>query len=165
MALPCALLSAADVRVPGFPGVTAAWAASAHIAVLDPAMTLTPSAADYTNDYVEITGAAGIRLQFWTNSPAGCAMFVQCTDAAPRIALADFLVKTGTPPGAGGASMTTFTAVTAANQGFWSTGVAVPPWGQVNFDIRIKNLYAYPDGIGGGTTAYTNNLTFTVVVQ
>ena len=140
-------------------------AASAHINILDPAMTLTPNATDYGNDYVQITGATGLRVQLWTNSPTGMVLYVRCTDAAPRIALADFLVKTGTAPGVGGTSLSAYTAVSAANLALWSAGAAVAPWGQVNVDIRIKNLYAYPDAPGGGTMSYTDNLTFTVVVQ
>lgn len=140
-------------------------AASAHINILDPAMTLTPNATDYANDYVQITGATGLRVQLWTNSATGMALYVQCTDAAPRIALADFLVKTGTPPGTGGTSLTTYTAVSSTNLALWSSGVAVAMWGQVNVDVRIQNLYAYPDAPGGGATNYTDNLTFTVLVQ
>ena len=140
-------------------------AASAHVNILDPAMTLTPNATDYGNDYIELTGASGMRVQLWTNSATGVALYVQCADAAPRIALADFLVRTGTAPGPGGTSLATYTAVASANLALWSSGVVVPPWGQVNVDIRIKNLYAYPGDPGGGVTNYTDNLTFTVLVQ
>jgi len=35
----------------------------------------------------------------------------------------------------------------------------------VTTDIRIQNLSGYPDAAGGGTTAYTNTLTYTVVAQ
>jgi len=153
---PCLLLPA---------GVRSARAASAHVNVLDPAMNLAPTAADYNNDYVELTGASGCRVQLWTNSVAGAVLFVRCADAAPRIALADFLVRTRTAPGLGGTAMGSYTAVAATNQALWSSGIPVVMWGQVNVDIRIKNLFAYSDAPGGGTTGYTDNLTFTLVMQ
>ena len=161
------LLSASVDYTPGagLSSVRAAAAASAHVNVLDAAMTLTPTAADYANDYVEVTGAGACRVQLWTNNAAGCVVFVKCTDAAPRVALADFLVKTQTAPGPGGTSMSSYNAVAATDQALWSSAAAVAMWGQVNVDLRVKNLFAYPDAIGAGTTAYTDNLTFTIVMQ
>jgi hypothetical protein len=165
--VPCALLSAGVDFSPtaGLSVVRAARAASAHVDILDATMNLTPNAADYTNDYVEVTGASGCRVRLWTNSGTGGVLFVKCADAAPRIALADFLVKTQTAPGPGGTSMTSYTAVSATDRALWSSAAAVAMWGQVNVDIRIKNLFAYPDALGAGTTNYTNNLTFTLVMQ
>ena len=32
-------------------------------------------------------------------------------------------------------------------------------------DLRIQNLFTYPDPIGAGVTNYTDNLTYTVVAQ
>lgn len=148
----------------GVSGVAAA-AAADRINIIDAAMTLTPTAADYANDYVEITGATGLRVAVGTSSNTGCVLFVKCADAAPRIALADFLVRTLTAPGTGGTSMTSYTAVTASDQALWSSGVKVPGFNQINLDIRIKNLFGYSDAISGGTTAYTDNLTFTVIAQ
>ncbi len=148
-----------------FPLAGSARAAAAHVNVLDPAMTLVPKAADYSNDYVELTGASGCRVQLWTNAPAGVVLFVRCSDAAPRVALADFLVRTRTAPGPGGTSLATYTAIGATDRALWSAGAPVARWGQVNVDIRIKNLFAYTDAIGAGTTNYTDNLTFTVVMQ
>ena len=165
--LPCGLVST-SLRFStstGIAGVSEARAASAHVNILDATRTLTPSAADYGNDYVELTGASGLRVQVWTNSATGCVLYVKCADAAPQIALDDLLVRTLTAPGPGGTSMTTFTPISAADQALWSTRAAVPPWLQINTDLRIQNLYAYPDGIAPGTTAYTDNLTFTVIVQ
>jgi len=161
------LLSASVDYTPGagLSGVRAAVASSAHVNVLDAAMTLTPTATDYVNDYVEVTGASGCRVQLWTNNIAGAVVFVKCADAAPRVALADFLVKTQTAPGLGGTSMSSYNAVTATDQALWSSSLPVIMWGQVNVDLRIKNLFAYPDAIGGATTTYTDNLTFTIVMQ
>jgi hypothetical protein len=164
--LACAVCSATLSFAPakGISGVSAA-AAVERLNIIDAAMTLTPTAADYANDYIEITGASGLRVELGTSSNTGCVLFVRCADAAPRIALADFLVRTLTAPGSGGTSTTSYTAVTASGQALWSTGVKEPGWTQINIDIRIKNLFGYTDPIGGGTSAYTNNLTFTVVAQ
>ena len=35
----------------------------------------------------------------------------------------------------------------------------------VTSDIRIQNIGNYNDAVGGGTTNYTNTLTYTVVAQ
>lgn len=164
--LVCAVCSATLSFAPGagISGITAA-AAVERLNIIDAAMTLTPAAADYSNDYVEITGATGLRVELGTSSNTGCVLFVKCADAAPRIAFADFLVKTQTAPGPGGTSMTSYTAITASSQALWSTGVKEPGWTQINLDVRIKNLFGYSDAIGAGTTAYTNTLTFTVIAQ
>jgi hypothetical protein len=162
----CAVCSATLSFGPatGISGVSAA-AAIERLNIIDAAKTLTPTAADYTNDYIEITGASGLRVEVGTNSNTGCVLFIKCADAAPGIALSDFLVRTLTAPGTGGTSMPIYTAITASGQALWSTGVKEPGWSQVNIDIRIKNLFGYSDPIGGGTSGYTNNLTFTVVAQ
>jgi len=149
----------------GSSAVTLAASANAVLQVLDATMTLTPNAADYANDFVEVTGASGLRVRVKSNSSTGCVLYVKCTDASPQIALADLLVKTQTAPGAGGASMSSYTAITASDQALWSTGAAQVAFLQVATDIRIQNLFAYPDAIGPGTTNYTDNLTYTVVAQ
>ena len=61
--------------------------------------------------------------------------------------------------------MGTYTAITAANQNLWSTGAVQNPWLTVTTDVRVQNLINYNDAVGGGTTNYTNTLTYTVVVQ
>ncbi len=165
--LACAVC-AATISLPpvaGVFGVRPAAAANGFINIIDNAITLTPTASDYSNDYVEVTGATGLRVDVKSNSPTGLVLFVKCADAAPRIALTDFLTRTLTAPGTGGSSMTSYTAVTSFNQALWSTGVPQGPFEQVNIDVRIKNLFGYTDAISGGTSAYTNTLTFTVVVQ
>jgi len=163
----CALLPASAARAAssGASTLNLASSASAFINVLDNTFTLTPTAADYNNDYVEATGASGLRMQVKTNSTTGMVLYVRCTDAAPQIALADLLVKTQTAPGPGGTSLTTYTAVSPLDRALWSTGAAQGPFLQVNMDVRIKNLFAYPDPINAGTTTYTDNLTFTVIAQ
>ena len=141
-------------------------AAQSHVLqVLDPSVTLTPTAADYASDHVDLTGGSGLRIRIKSGSTTGSIVFVKCADAAPRIALPDLLVKTRTAPGAGGASLTSFTAVTAFDQPLWSTRAAQNSFLQIVVDIRVQNLFAYPDAILPGTTGYTDNLTFTIVAQ
>ncbi len=73
--------------------------------------------------------------------------------------------KTQTAAGAGGSTLSSYTAITAANQTLWSTGAAQITFLTVTTDVRVQNLFAYPDPIGAGTTSYTDNLTYTVVAQ
>ena len=165
--LTCGLLSAtvSSAATTGTSAVTLAASANAVLQVLDATMALTPNATDYANDFVEVTGASGLRVRLKCNSTTGCVLYVKCVDASPQIALADMLVKTQTAAGSGGSTMSSYTAITAADQALWSTGATQGPWQIVTTDIRVQNLFAYPDAIGAGTTNYTDNLTYTVVAQ
>ena len=145
--------------------VTLAASASTMVQIVDAAVVLAPNATDYDNDYVEITGASGLRVRVKSNSSTGMVLKVRCPDAAPQIALADLLVKTQTAAGTGGTTQSAYTAITAADQNLWTTGVAQNALLTVTTDIRVQNLFAYNDANGGGTTNYTNTLTYTVVVQ
>jgi len=138
-------------------------AASLFLQVISPAVTLTPTASDYVRDYVEITGSAGAQLRIKTNDPVGMTILVRCADPAPQIALGDFLVRTTTPPGAGGNALATYAPISATNLFLWSTGTALAPFFNVATDIRILNLIRYDDSPGAGTTGYMNTLVFTVV--
>jgi hypothetical protein len=149
----------------GLSGVSAASAQSLRLQVIDVTKILIPTATDYANNYVEVTGAMGLAVEVGTNSVTGCVLFVKCADAAPQIALPDLLVKTQAAPGAGGTSMMVYTEVTASDQALWSTGTTAPGWTAVSLDLRIRNLSTYADGVGGSTTNYTDNLTFTLVTQ
>ncbi len=140
-----------------------ATAASLFLQVMSPAVTLTPTAADYVQDYVEVTGLSGIQLRIKTNDPVGMSILVRCADPAPQIALNDFLVRTTTPPGTGGSALATYSPMSASNLFLWSTGTTVAPFFTVYTDIRIRNLIRYDDSPGGGTTGYMNTLVFTVV--
>jgi hypothetical protein len=155
----------ANAATTGTSNVTLAASANAMIQIVDAAITLTPNATDYGNDYVEATGAAGIDVQVKTNSIDGLALMVRCADASPQIALADLLVRTATAPGAGGSSLASYTAITAANQNLWTTSAAQHPWLTVTTDVRVQNLINYNDATTAGTTNYTNTLTYTVVAQ
>ena len=157
--------TAAEAATVGTANVTLAASANTMIQVLDPTLTLTPTSTDYDNDYVEAAGAAGLRVRVKTNSSTGMQLFVKCADATPQIALADLTLRTQTAAGSGGTTMAAYTAVTAANQTLWTSGVAQHAWVNVTSDIRINNLIAYDDAITAGTTNYTNTLTYTVVSQ
>ncbi len=165
--LACGLLTApaSFAANTGTSAVTLAASANAVLQVLDATMTLTPIAADYDNDFVQVTGASGLRVRLKSNSSTGCVLYVKCTDASPEIALADLQFKTQTAAGAGGSTLSSYTPITASDQALWSTGAAQIAFIQVDTDLRVQNLFAYPDAIGPGTTSYTNNLTYTVVAQ
>ncbi len=156
---------AARAATTGNATVTLAANAMAMIQILDPAVTLVPTPTDYDNNYVEAAGASGLRVQVKTNSSTGLVLKVRCPDATPQIALADLLLKTATPPGSGGSSLPLYTSVSAVDQDLWSTGASQHSWAVVTTDIRIQNLMNYDDTAGGGTTDYTNTLTYTVVAQ
>ena len=155
----------ASAATTGTSNVTLAASANAMIQILDPAVTLTPNATDYGNDFVDAAGASGLRVAVKTNSTTGMALMVRCADAVPQITLADLLFRTQTAAGAGGSTIAGYTAITAANQNLWTTTVAQHPWQVVVTDVRIQNLMNYDDAIAAGTTNYTNTLTYTVVAQ
>ncbi len=155
----------ANAATTGTSDVTLAASASAKIDILDPAITLVPTAADYTNEYVDAAGGSGLRVRVKCNSTTGMVVMVRCADASPQIALADLLVRTLTAPGTGGTTLASYTAITASDQTLWTTTVAQHPWLTVTTDVRVQNLFNYDDALGGGTTNYTNTLTYTVVAQ
>jgi hypothetical protein len=143
--------------------VTLAAQATGNIDILDPAVTLSPIQTDYDNDYVEAAGASGLRVRVKSNSSAGLNLLVRCSDPTPPIALADFLIRTQTAPGAPGSSISTYTPIQSTDQLLWSTGSAQKSWLTVTTDIRIRNLGNYEDAAGGGRTNYTNTLAYTVI--
>jgi len=162
----CALItSLASAATIGTSNVTLAATATASVSVLDPTISLSATATDYDNDYVEAAGASGLRVRVRSNSSTGLALRVRCADASPQIALADLLVRTLTAPGTGGTSISTYTAITAADQTLWTTTVAQGAWRTITTDVRVENLFNYDDALGGGTTNYTNTLTYTVLAQ
>jgi len=164
--LPCALLSTSPILPPGTGNalIGEASAQTANLVILDNSATLTPTAMDYENDYVEVVGTSGVRINAHSSSPTGMAIYVRCGDAAPQIRLADFLLRTRTPPGTRGTSMAGYAPVAATNQLLWSTGVQQNGNRRIEVDLRIRNLFGYGDGLGAGTTQYSNTLTFTLFV-
>src|SRR5467141_3914455 len=84
-ALACEILAASTghAATTGTSAVTLGASANAVLQVLDPTFNLVPTAFDYTNDFVEVTGAAGLRVRLKSNSAGGCVLYVKCTDASP----------------------------------------------------------------------------------
>ena len=157
------LVSGASAATSGTSNVTLAASATSQIVIVDNSVTLTPTSTDYDNDFVQATGANGLRVQVKTNSSGGMVLKVKCADASPQIALSDLLVRTQSAAGTGGTTMSSFTAISASDQNLWSTTVGQGPWTTVTTDLKIQNLSNYPDAAGGSTTNYTNTLTYTVV--
>jgi hypothetical protein len=141
---------------------TMATAQSTSITIVTPALTLTPTATDYVNGYVQATGAAGIQVDVKSNSNLGMVLMVRCTGVA-QIALSDFLIRTPTSPGPGGVSISTFTPITAVDQQLWRTATRLNGPRRVVTDVRVQNLINYNDAPGGAATNYTNTLTYTII--
>jgi len=158
------LAPAAFAGTSGTSTVTLAANATATIDILTSGITVSPTSSDYDNNYHEAAGASGIDVRVKSNSSTGMVLKVKCADASPQIALADLLIKTATAAGTGGASMSSYTAVTATDQNLWSTGVSQSSFKTVTTDVKIQNLFSYTDASGGGTTSYTNTLTYSVIV-
>jgi len=137
--------------------------AGGFIQINTPSIVLAPTPSDYLNDYVEATGVSGIQVKLKNTGSTGLTLMVRCPDPAPPIALADLMLRTLTPPGPGGLTMSAFTPVSGLNQRVWSSGVQQGPFTTVSVDVRIRNLFGYDDAAIGGTTAYANTLVFTVV--
>jgi hypothetical protein len=156
------LVPGAWAATSGTSNVTLAASANSMIQIVDTDVILTPNPTDYANNFVQATGASGLRVQVKSNSSGGMVLRVKCADAVPQIALADLQVRTQTPAGTGGSTMSSFTGITAADQNLWSTTVAQHTWLTVTTDLQIQNLSNY-DAAGVGTTNYTDVLTYTVV--
>ena len=136
------------------------WAPPLSISITDASISLLPNQTDYETGYLDATGAAGISILVTTDNAAGLILYVRCDDATPEISLSDLLVKCPTS----GTLMSSFSVITGSDQALWSTGGPVTDQG-VDTDVRIQGLWGYSDVAGGGTTAYTNTLTYTVVDQ
>jgi hypothetical protein len=157
--------SLAQAATSGTSNVILAAQATANITITDASVTLSPSAADYVNNFVEVTGASGIHVQVKTNSSTGMILKVKCADASPAIALADLLVRTQTAAGTGGTTMSSYTAITAADQNLWTTTVHQNAFLTIATDVKVQNIFNYDDPAAAGVTNYTNTLTYTVVTQ
>ncbi len=149
----------------GVSDVNLAALATATITIGDASITLSPGQADYEAGFIVAEGAAGIAVDVQSNSATGMILYLKCLDGVPDIALADLQFKTQTVAGGGGTTQAAYTAVTAVDQSVWTSDQAEPTPVTIDADIRINNLWNYPDASGGGVTTYTNQLTFSVVVQ
>jgi hypothetical protein len=139
--------------------------ATVQIEILDASITLSPNQTNYEAGYVDALGASGIDVRIRTNSSTGAILKVKCADGSPEITLTDLLFKTQTAAGGSGSTQSTYTAITASDQDLWSTDTTSPTYSTIQTDIRVQNLWDYSDPGTGGTTAYTNTLTYTIVVQ
>jgi hypothetical protein len=135
-------------------------APASSITISDSEVYLTPASGDYAVGFVAVEGVSGIRVRVTTDNPTGAILYVKCTDASPQIALSDLLVKSPTS----GAIITTYTAITAADQALWSDNSTFNNQ-SVDTDVKVLSLWTYSDASGGGTTDHTNTLTYTIVEQ
>ncbi|MCK4548099.1 MAG: hypothetical protein KAW17_11740 [Candidatus Eisenbacteria sp.] len=140
--------------------VTSSAMCASSITVLDANVVLSPLQLDYEAGYVEDTAPGGIEVQVTTDNVAGVIIYVRSDDASPEVAFADLLVKCPTA----GTSMGSYTSVSGTDQALWSTSTTVTGY-SVFTDVRIQNLWVYPDAAGGGATLHTDALTYTVVEQ
>ena len=144
-------------------GPSRSWGAASIIHVDTPQVTLTPSAQDYANDYVDATGAAGIRIRVKTNNATGLILKVRSSGAGNTIRLGDVLVRTLTPPGNGGVAINNWTPVTLTDLNLWSITTGSNQFINVGADTRVRNLGAYGDNVSAGFTSYSHALVFTVI--
>src|SRR5262249_12962323 len=133
------------------------------IDILDASILLSATPTDYVNDYVEAAGASGLQVRVKSNSNTGMSLVVRCADPAPQIRLNDFLIRTQTPAGTGGTTLSTYTPISATDQLLWSTHVDQNPWQTVITDVKIRNIGTYDTSGPSGTRNYTNTLTYTVI--
>ena len=144
-------------------GATRSWGAASILHVDTPQVTLTPSAQDYANDYVEATGVAGIRIRVKTNNATGLILKVRSSGAGNTIRLGDVLVRTLTPPGSGGVAVNRWTAVALTDLNLWSVATGSNQFITIGADTRVTNLGTYGDQVSAGFTYYSHSLVFTVI--
>jgi hypothetical protein len=130
------------------------------ITIVDAQIYFTPTAGDYAVGYMNGEGKDGIRVNVTTDNPTGTILYIKCDDASPEIALADLLIKTAS----NGAIITSYAAITDSDQALWSRPVPLTDF-PVKTDVQIESIWNYSDAAGGGTTDYTNTITFTIVEQ
>ena len=148
------------VRLGLWVALTSPAAGVSDITIVDASVALSPSQLDYEAGYVEDTAPGGILVRVSTDNAAGIILYIRCDDGSPEISLTDLLVKCPTS----GTSMASYTPITGSDQDLWSTSSTCFNE-DVYTDVRIQNLWVYPDADGGGTTAHTDALTYTVVEQ
>ena len=139
-----------------------------EINIQTPTLTFNPTQSNYesgANGIMKLEGTSGIDVQVRSNCSTGFTLAVKCVDASPEIHLADLLFRTTTPPGGSGTNNSTYTAMGATDQVFWTSSDEQPTYVDVYTDIEIQNLWSYTDAGGAGKTAYTDQLTFTAAVQ
>jgi len=139
--------------------------ATVEISIQTATLPLNPVQSDYENNYMALEGTDGIDVQVKTNSSTGMVLSVKCADAVPEIRLTDLWFRTQTTPGGAGTRIGNYTQITGSDQHLWTTTTNQETYTDVWTDIKVTNLWHYTDSGAGGTTAYTNTLTYTVTVQ
>ncbi len=135
--------------------------AQTSISIVTSSRSLTPSQGDYQTGFVEsLAPAGGIRVRVTTTAPAGLILFVGCTAGSPPIDMSHLLIRCPTA----GSLIPTYTTITSSDQALWAAGGPASSE-DVDTDLRIINLWDYPDAGDAGTTSYTNTLIYTVVEQ
>ena len=162
---PLAAVNWAQAATSGQVDVVLNTTAQAEIRIIDTSLLLTPSQADLGAGYITAEGPAGITVQLRSNSSTGAALKLRCADAAPQIALDDFLVRTQTPARGSGISQSTYEPVPASDQILWSCDGSLPGWTTVQTDVKIQGLRRYMETTREGDRFLSNTLVFTIVVQ
>lgn len=165
LSMPAMITGFAHAATSGTSDVTLQAAATVEIQINDASITLSPGQSDYENSYVVAEGAAGIAVQVRTNSSTGMVLSLKSVDGTPGIELADIDFKTQTAAGGSGTTISSYTTLTGSDQDLWTTDEEQPTFQVVDTDIKVSDLWTYLDAGGGGTTAYTTTLTYTVTVQ
>jgi len=135
--------------------------AQTSISIVTSSRSLTPSQGDYETGSVEsLAPTGGIRVRVTTTAPAGLILYVSCSAGSPPIDMSHLLIRCPTA----GSLIAAYTAITSSDQALWAAGG--PASNQdVDTDLRVINLWDYPDAGSAGTTNYTNTLLYTVVEQ
>jgi hypothetical protein len=137
--------------------------ANTMIDILSASVVLTATPTDYVNDYVEAAGTFGLQVRVKSSSNTGMSVVVRCADPSPQIRLTDLLIRTQTPAGAGGTTMSSYLPITANDQLLWSTHADQSQWQVIYTDLKIRNIGGYDTSGPSGTMNYTNTLTYTVI--
>ncbi len=131
---------------------------ASSLAIATSSVTLSPSQPDYEAGYIESTSPSGIEVTVTTDNPSGVVLYIRSDDASPELDFSDLLVKCPT----GGSAIPSYTPISGTDQSLWSTASPVTDQ-SVYTDIRVQDVWSYPDSEGGGRTPYVDTLTYTVV--
>jgi hypothetical protein len=156
----CALVCALPVLFL-VPPATPVARAETSISVVTSSRSLVPTQGDYETGCVEsLSPTGGIRVRVTTTAPAGLILYVSGSAGSPPIDMSHLLIRCPTV----GSLIATYTAITSSDQALWAAGGPASSQ-DVDTDLKIINLWDYPDAGSAGTTNYTNTLIYTVVEQ
>lgn len=145
--------TAATLSVSNFTSVTSS-----------PTLTMTPTLSDIVAGSVE--SLSGIDLNVVTNNGTGCKVTVSAGAAgAGKIAPGDITLQVANAgSGAAAGTFAAYTALGTSAVDLWNTTGAAVDGTDVELDVKINNLGAYP-AVAGASTNYTNTITFTAVAN